>query len=432
MHHLETPLLTDLALVFNWLGRGLGRAITLALVGVLLLRRLRRLALVAFAVAEGVTPLLSTLLKAMTDRSRPPDGLVHAAGASFPSGHAAYAGATCVALVLLFTTPGARRGWWWGLAASASSSWPGVGRTCKSTGSRTSSPAHFSAPALRFSCSPSHSDTSLRLSRGRVRASSAPDPPAFRRRARPDPDRQPPHAPTPVRRGRASPCSSSRVGSATCRYVAGIASCPSEKNSTSAAARSSPCRARSTPTPLSACRRSDVACTRRASSSARRKVLASLVEAPERRGREAEPAEGGRHAPAVVRVLERPRTRERVLQRLLVLAEAVGAHAGTALRVARPGVVACSGEELAGLEVQVDRRRVVTLGIRQQPELADREAEHQGPAELRRDLVTLLEGLRAPARSSRQKTHETEPGKGSPRRRGDRRPTGRRRLPLRG
>ena len=27
MHHLETPLLTDLALVFNWLGRGLGRAI---------------------------------------------------------------------------------------------------------------------------------------------------------------------------------------------------------------------------------------------------------------------------------------------------------------------------------------------------------------------------------------------------------------------
>ena len=117
MHHLETPLLTDLALVFNWLGRGLGRAITLALVGVLLLRRLRRLALVAFAVAEGVTPLLSTLLKAMTDRSRPPDGLVHAAGASFPSGHAAYAGATCVALVLLFTTPGARRGWWWGLAA---------------------------------------------------------------------------------------------------------------------------------------------------------------------------------------------------------------------------------------------------------------------------------------------------------------------------
>jgi membrane-associated phospholipid phosphatase len=116
MHDLETPLLTHLALVFNWLGRGLGRAVTLALVGALLLLRRRRLALVAFAAAEILAPLLSTLLKAVVDRSRPPDGLVHAAGASFPSGHAVYGGVTCVALVLLFTTPGARRRWWWALA----------------------------------------------------------------------------------------------------------------------------------------------------------------------------------------------------------------------------------------------------------------------------------------------------------------------------
>ena len=59
MHHLETPLLTDLALVFNWLGRGLGRALTLTLVGLLLLRRRRWLALAAFAVAESLAPLLS-------------------------------------------------------------------------------------------------------------------------------------------------------------------------------------------------------------------------------------------------------------------------------------------------------------------------------------------------------------------------------------
>ena len=117
MHHLETPLLTDLALVFNWLGRGLGRAIALTLVGLLLLRRRRWLALVAFAVAESLAPLLSTLLKVLVDRARPPDGLVHPVGASFPSGHATYAGATCVALVLLFTTPGARRRWWWALAS---------------------------------------------------------------------------------------------------------------------------------------------------------------------------------------------------------------------------------------------------------------------------------------------------------------------------
>ena len=117
MRHLETPLLTHLALVFNWLGRGLGRALALALVALLLLRRRRRLAFVAFAVAESLAPLLSALLKLLVDRARPPDGLVHPVGASFPSGHATYAGATCVALVLLFTKPGARRRWWWALAS---------------------------------------------------------------------------------------------------------------------------------------------------------------------------------------------------------------------------------------------------------------------------------------------------------------------------
>jgi undecaprenyl-diphosphatase len=119
MHDLETPLLTNLALVFNWLGRGVGRALALTLVGLLLLRRRRWLALVAFAVAESLAPLLSTLLKVLVDRARPPDELVHPVGASFPSGHATYAGATCVALVLLFTTPGTHRKWWWALASLA-------------------------------------------------------------------------------------------------------------------------------------------------------------------------------------------------------------------------------------------------------------------------------------------------------------------------
>jgi undecaprenyl-diphosphatase len=117
MLDLQTPLLTHLALVLNWLGRGFGRAITLTLVGLLLLRQRRWLALVAFAVAESLAPLLSALLKVLVDRARPPDGLVHPVGASFPSGHATYAGATCVALVLLFTTPGPDRRLWWTLAS---------------------------------------------------------------------------------------------------------------------------------------------------------------------------------------------------------------------------------------------------------------------------------------------------------------------------
>ena len=116
MRHLETPLLTHLALVFNWLGRGIGRALELTIIGLLLLRRRRWLALAAFAAAETVAPLVSTLLKSLVDRPRPPAGLIHALGASFPSGHATYAGATCVALVLLFTTPGPRRRGWWPLA----------------------------------------------------------------------------------------------------------------------------------------------------------------------------------------------------------------------------------------------------------------------------------------------------------------------------
>jgi len=85
--------------------------------GLLLLRRRRWLALAAFAVSESLAPLLSVLLKALIDRPRPPHGLIHAAGPSFPSGHATYARATAVALVLLFTTPGARRRWWWTLAS---------------------------------------------------------------------------------------------------------------------------------------------------------------------------------------------------------------------------------------------------------------------------------------------------------------------------
>jgi undecaprenyl-diphosphatase len=117
MQDLRTPLLTDVALVFNALGRGLGFALSIAAVAVLLLVRGRRLALVAFASAETLTSLSSTVLKIVVGRARPPDGLVHPVGSSFPSGHSAYAGSTCVALVLLFTIPGPRRRLWWSLAA---------------------------------------------------------------------------------------------------------------------------------------------------------------------------------------------------------------------------------------------------------------------------------------------------------------------------
>jgi undecaprenyl-diphosphatase len=118
MHDLETPVLTHLARVFNWLGEPIGRSITLAVVGLLLALRRRWLALAALAVAVGLAVSLSTLLKTLTERPRPPHGLVHPLGSSFPSGHATYAGAMGVALVLLFTVPGVRRRWWWLLAGA--------------------------------------------------------------------------------------------------------------------------------------------------------------------------------------------------------------------------------------------------------------------------------------------------------------------------
>jgi membrane-associated phospholipid phosphatase len=117
MHDIETALLTDVALVFNALGRGIGWALGVAAVAIVLAFARRWLALVAFAVAEGATSLSSSALKAAVGRPRPPDGLVHPLGSSFPSGHAAYAGVTCVALVLLFTLPGPHRRWWWAAAA---------------------------------------------------------------------------------------------------------------------------------------------------------------------------------------------------------------------------------------------------------------------------------------------------------------------------
>lgn len=117
MNDIQTPGLEHLALVLNTLGRGLARALSLIAVGVVLLVARRWLALLAFVATESLTPAIGNVLKHLVDRPRPPGGLIEPSGASFPSGHASYAGATTVALVLLFTTPGPRRLLWWALAA---------------------------------------------------------------------------------------------------------------------------------------------------------------------------------------------------------------------------------------------------------------------------------------------------------------------------
>ena len=154
MLDIRMPFLTDFALIFNWLGRGLGWALSLAAVGIVLFARRRWLAMLAFGVTEAATTLSSTLLKILVGRPRPPDGLVHPVGSSFPSGHAAYAGATCVALVLLHSVQsrvgaggGRSRRW-------ESSGWHGAGPTSRCTGCPTSSADPRSASASRSQSSP--------------------------------------------------------------------------------------------------------------------------------------------------------------------------------------------------------------------------------------------------------------------------------------
>ena len=97
MSDIATFVLKDIALVFNALGRGVGRALLIAAPAAVLLVARRRWSLAAFALTEALTPLISSITKVLVDRPRPPAPLVHPSGASFPSGHSAFAGATAVA-----------------------------------------------------------------------------------------------------------------------------------------------------------------------------------------------------------------------------------------------------------------------------------------------------------------------------------------------
>jgi undecaprenyl-diphosphatase len=113
MKDVDSEFLRQVALVCNSLGIWPWRTAALGVIALVLLAMRRLHALVTFAVAEALAPLLSSLLKALVDRPRPPGGLVHPVGSSYPSGHATDAGTTAVALVLLFTAAGPRRRRWW-------------------------------------------------------------------------------------------------------------------------------------------------------------------------------------------------------------------------------------------------------------------------------------------------------------------------------
>lgn len=77
-----------------------------------LLRRARgRGAALVFVLGEGVSVAITTALKIGVDRERPPDPLLQALTASFPSGHTAFATVTGVLLVGFLTAPRRRARW---------------------------------------------------------------------------------------------------------------------------------------------------------------------------------------------------------------------------------------------------------------------------------------------------------------------------------
>lgn len=108
MADIQSSFLEHVARLFGELGRPLGVVLTIVAIGIPLAVRRRWVGLATLVLAQGIAFVASAVLKLVADRPRPPDGLVHAAGSSFPSGHATYAGATCVMLVLLFSSPGRR------------------------------------------------------------------------------------------------------------------------------------------------------------------------------------------------------------------------------------------------------------------------------------------------------------------------------------
>jgi undecaprenyl-diphosphatase len=85
--------------------------------GVLAARR-RWVQFAAFVTAIVVSEVLVGQVKALVGRQRPPAGLVHATGTSFPSGHAIAAAVTAFGIVIAFLPRGRRR-WHWIVAATA-------------------------------------------------------------------------------------------------------------------------------------------------------------------------------------------------------------------------------------------------------------------------------------------------------------------------
>ncbi len=110
----RSPVLTGLALVFNWIGGGISGIVIVPLViitGLLIWRR--PWAALYFVCATIASELLVLVLKNVLGRPRPADILVAADFGSFPSGHSANAAVIATTLGIIFW-----RTWVWIVGAA--------------------------------------------------------------------------------------------------------------------------------------------------------------------------------------------------------------------------------------------------------------------------------------------------------------------------
>lgn len=88
---IETGLLTDLAKLVTTLGSTPAMIVVVAAAGIWLGRRRNWLELAVLLIGTLLILIGTNVIKEIVDRPRPPDGMVDAAGMSYPSGHASHA-----------------------------------------------------------------------------------------------------------------------------------------------------------------------------------------------------------------------------------------------------------------------------------------------------------------------------------------------------
>jgi undecaprenyl-diphosphatase len=126
---LEHPTATQVAEVVTLLGAPWLMETLCALAALALLARRRILEAVVVGLGMALTVAAVQLAKQLVDRPRPDNALVDAAGASYPSGHAAYAMAWIVlAIVGVRVVPWLRGRWWLVIVAIVVAALVGVTR----------------------------------------------------------------------------------------------------------------------------------------------------------------------------------------------------------------------------------------------------------------------------------------------------------------